>query len=243
MHIPLSSTIHSITCFCANYAREAPGIVICQGVPGRCRAEPAQLYPAAKTLDWIFHQEKSNFPDVDRAQLCWFCSNNLEMNLPRVCARAGMIALSGFWMVAMMNAPAALAQSNQLPQRVRQATPEKVVAEHLAAFSSCDWKRLMTQFPDNVEFFAPNGQTVIGRKALGEMFAKVVKPPAQGGTCGLKITAEHTFVVGDTVNVQWRADAPFLAEPYRGTDAYETKDGFMAAQVTTFDAAALKMKH
>ncbi|HMF76051.1 MAG TPA: hypothetical protein VK604_10350, partial [Bryobacteraceae bacterium] len=63
------------------------------------------------------------------------------------------------------------------------------------------------------------------------------------GTCGLNVTVEHTFTVGDTINVQWRADAPFLAEPYRGADAYETKDGFMAAQVTTFDAAALKMKH
>ncbi len=154
----------------------------------------------------------------------------------------GLIALSGLWLAAMIDAPA-LAQSNQLPPRVRQATPEKVVAEHMAAFSACDWKRLMQQFPDNVEFFGPNGQTVIGRKALGEMFAQVVKPPAQGGTCGLKITTERTFVVGDTINVQWRADAPFLAEPYRGADAYETKDGYMAAQVTTFDAAALKMKH
>ena len=136
-----------------------------------------------------------------------------------------------------------IAQTDALPARVTQPTPEKVVAEHLAAFSSCDWKRLMAQFPDNVEFFAPNGQVVKGRKALGEMFAKVVKTPAEGGTCGLKITAEHTFIVGDVVNVQWRADAPFLAEPYRGADAYETKDGLMAAQVTTFDAAALKMKH
>jgi hypothetical protein len=53
-------------------------------------------------------------------------------------------------------------------------------------------------------------------------------------------TIEHTFVVGDVINVQWRADAPFLAEPYRGADAYETKDGLMAAQVTTFDAACLE---
>jgi hypothetical protein len=50
-------------------------------------------------------------------------------------------------------------------------------------------------------------------------------------------------VVGDVINVQWQAEAPFLTEPYRGADAYETKDGLMAAQVTTFDAAALKMKH
>ncbi len=100
----------------------------------------------------------------------------------------------------------------------------------------------MAQFPDDVEFFSPNGVVVRGREALGEMFAKVVQPPSQGGTCGLKITSEHVFVVGETVNVQWRAEAPFLAEPYRGADAYETHDGFMAAQVTTFDAADLKMK-
>jgi hypothetical protein len=135
-----------------------------------------------------------------------------------------------------------MAQAPSLPARKRQPTPEKVVEEHLAAFSSCDWNRLMAQFPDGVEFFGPNGQVVRGRKALGEMFAKVVKAPADGGTCGLKVTPEHTFVVGETVNVQWRADAPFLAEPYRGADAYETHDGLMAAQVTTFDAAALKMK-
>lgn len=129
-----------------------------------------------------------------------------------------------------------------MPPLKRQPTPAKVVQEHMAAFSSCDWPRLMAQFPENVEFFGPNGQVVRGRAALGQMFAKVVKPPSQGGTCGLKITAEHIFTVGDTINVQWRADAPFLAEPYRGADAYETHDGLMAAQVTTFDAAALKMK-
>ncbi len=145
-----------------------------------------------------------------------------------------------FAVVVLSFTPFGLAQT--LPTRVRRATPAKVVAEHMSAFSACDWKRLMAQFPDDVEFFAPNGVTVRGRKALGEMFAKVVKPPSEGGTCGLKITAEHTFVVGDVINVQWRADAPFLAEPYRGADAYETKDGLMAAQVTTFDASALKMK-
>jgi hypothetical protein len=130
-----------------------------------------------------------------------------------------------------------------LPPLVRQATPANVVKEHMAAFSACDWKRLMQQFPDNVEFFSPNGVTIRGREALGKMYVQVVKKPSEGGTCGLKVTIEHQFVVGDTINVQWRADAPFLAEPYRGSDAYETKDGLMAAQVTTFDAAQLKMKH
>jgi hypothetical protein len=134
------------------------------------------------------------------------------------------------------------AETGQLPPRKKQPTPQKVVEEHMAAFSSCDWKRLMAQFPDNVEFFGPNGQVVKGRKALGEMFAQVVKPPSEGGTCGLKVTPEHIFTVGDTLNVQWRAEAPFLMESYRGADAYETHDGLMAAQVTTFDSAALKFK-
>lgn len=142
----------------------------------------------------------------------------------------------------LLSAGFAFAQSRPLPPRKRQPTPQKVVEEHMAAFSSCDWTRLMQQFPDNVEFFGPNGQVVKGRRALGEMFATVVKKPAEGGTCGLKITPEHIFVVGETVNVQWKAEAPFLREPYRGADAFETHDGLMAAQVTTFDQAALKRK-
>jgi hypothetical protein len=42
--------------------------------------------------------------------------------------------------------------------------------------------------------------------------------------------------------VQWVARASFLAEPYRGADAYVSKDGLMFAQVTTFDAAQIKKK-
>jgi hypothetical protein len=168
--------------------------------------------------------------------------NNRKMNFSRPRARIRSIAATAVFAAATASSVGAMAQSNPLPKQVRQATAAKVVAEHMAAFNACDWKRLMAQFPDNVEFFAPNGVTVVGREALGEMFAKVVKPPAQGGTCGLNVTTEHVFVVGDVINVQWRADAPFLAEPYRGADAYETRDGLMAAQVTTFDDAALKMK-
>ena len=133
-------------------------------------------------------------------------------------------------------------RAQAMPPLKRQPTPAKVVEEHMAAFSGCDWPRLMAQFPDNVEFFGPHGQIVRGKAALGQMFAGVVKPPAQGGTCGLKVVAEHIFVVGDTVNVQWRADSPLLQETYRGADAYETHDGLMAAQVTTWNPDELKWK-
>ena len=129
-----------------------------------------------------------------------------------------------------------------MPPIKRQASPAKVVEEHMAAFSACDWPRLMAQFPENVEFFGPNGQVVRGKTALGKMFTQVVKPPSQGGTCGLKVTAEHTFAVGDVINVQWRADSPLLKETYRGADAYETHDGLMAAQVTTWNPSELKWK-
>jgi hypothetical protein len=146
-------------------------------------------------------------------------------------------------LAAILPSVIALGQTRELPKQVTQPTAQKVVMEHLAAFNACDWKRLMAQFPENVEFFLPGGEVVRGRKAVGEMFSKIVKPPAQGGVCGIKVTVEHTFVVDGVFNIQWRADAPFLAEPYRGADAYETKDGLMAAQVTTFDAGAMKMKH
>src|SRR5271156_5501220 len=152
---------------------------------------------------------------------------------------SALLAFCGLAVLSLVSSPL-VAQT--MPPLKRQATPAKVVEEHMAAFSGCDWPRLMAQFPDNVEFFGPNGQVVRGKKALGEMFAQVVKPPSQGGTCGLKVVAEHTFAVGDVINVQWVADSPLLKEPYRGADAYETHDGLMAAQVTTWNPADLKWK-
>jgi hypothetical protein len=60
--------------------------------------------------------------------------------------------------------------------------------------------------------------------------------------CGLTFVTEHAFTVDGTINVQWVAHADFLAEPYKGADAYVTKDGLMWAQVTTFRADEIKMK-
>jgi hypothetical protein len=60
--------------------------------------------------------------------------------------------------------------------------------------------------------------------------------------CGMKFTPEQTFLVGETLNIQWRAEAEFLTEPYKGSDAYETHDGLMAAMVSIFKGADLKLK-
>jgi hypothetical protein len=158
--------------------------------------------------------------------------------MPRLLSR--VLYISCF--VSAASLPCSLVHGQAMPPLKRQPTPAKVVEEHMAAFSGCDWPRLMAQFPDNVEFFGPGGQLVRGKVELGKMFAQVVKPPSQGGTCGLKVVAEHTYVVGDTVNVQWKADSPLLKQPYRGADAYETHDGLMAAQVTTWNPNDLQWK-
>jgi hypothetical protein len=145
-------------------------------------------------------------------------------------------------MAAAAVATGALAQQGELPPLKRQSSPEATVKEHMAAINACDWKRILAQDPPDVEIFSPDGVLAQGRAAVGAMFAQVVKPFRDGGICGLKFTVEHTQKVGDTLNVQWRADAPFLAQPYRGADAYETKDGLMQAQVTTFKREDLKTK-
>jgi hypothetical protein len=128
------------------------------------------------------------------------------------------------------------------PPLKRQPTPEAVVAEHLAALNACDWNRLMAQYPPSVHFFLPGGVVIVGRKAVGELFTGFCKSRAEGGNLGLIFTPEQTFRVGKTINTQWRAEADFLTEPYRGADAYVTKGGLMYAQVTTFGAPPLPYK-
>ena len=129
-----------------------------------------------------------------------------------------------------------------LPAKKPQPTPMKVVEEHIAALDACDWNRMMAQYDDDMEFLSKDGGVVKGRQAIGEMFKQALQPPSKGGNCGMKMVVEEMKVVGDTVNVRWRFEAPFFAEPYRGSEAFETRNGLIAAQVTTWDPAAIKMK-
>ena len=156
------------------------------------------------------------------------------------CRLSGSLAI--LVLVVCVASPGAQTAATGLPPIKRFPTPQAVVAEHLAAINGCDWTRLMAQYPLDVEFFLPGGQVVKGRAAVGDLFRNFVKPAKEGGLCGLKFEAIHTFVVGETLNVQWRATADFLVAPYLGADAYETRDGLMQAQVTTFDGAQMKMK-
>lgn len=150
----------------------------------------------------------------------------------------GVLALS---IGAAQNAPKPAAQ-RKLPPLNKRASPQAVVDEHLDALNRCDWTRLIAQYPPEAEFFLPGGQLIKGREQVAELFAALVKPFNQGGLCGAKFETVHAFPVAGTLNVQWKATASFLKEPYHGADAYVTKDGLMYATVTTFQKDQLKTK-
>ena len=143
---------------------------------------------------------------------------------------------------ALVAASAAFsAEPMKLPPLKKQASVQKVIDEHLDALNKCDWNRLMAQYPKDVEIHLPDGAVIKGREKVGDLFSGFCKSRPDG-LKGLKFTAESSFVVGNTINVLWRAEADFLSEPYKGSDAYVTRDGLMAAQVTTFDGSKLKFK-
>jgi hypothetical protein len=132
--------------------------------------------------------------------------------------------------------------ATKMPQLHRQSSAKAVVEEHLDALNRCDWNRLMAQYPPEVEIFAPGGQVVKGRQQVGDLFRALTKPVKEGGLCGIRFEPEYTSTVDGTLNIQWRAVGPALAEPYRGADAYVTHDGLMRAQVTTFQRDQMKFK-
>ena len=100
----------------------------------------------------------------------------------------------------------------------------------------------MAQFPDNVEFMMPNGVWIKGRTAVGNMFVGCCKDHKDGGFKGATFFPEESYSVGDTIGVSWRVQADWLAEPYKGADAYVTKNGMMQLMVTTFKPADMKFK-
>ena len=71
----------------------------------------------------------------------------------------------------------------------------------------------MAQYPADYQLNLPDGVVVKGREAAAKIFADFVKPHDQGGLCGMKFSPEQTFIVGETLNIQWKAEADFLAEP------------------------------
>lgn len=129
-----------------------------------------------------------------------------------------------------------------LPELKKQPSAQAVLAEHFDALNHCDWNRIVAQYPDDAQINLPGGAIIKDRKAIGDLFAGFCKDPKDGGLRGIHFAPEQSTTIGDVFVTQWVGTAPFLAEPYKGSDAYITKDGYMQAMVTTFDGAALKMK-
>ena len=124
---------------------------------------------------------------------------------------------------------------------IPQANAYEVYVEHIRALNACDWPGLLAQYPDDAEIHLSDGLIVRGREAIGDLFAGFVLPAAEGGLCGITFTEESRFEVGNTESVQWVAEADFLAQPYRGSDAYVSDGQYMAAMVSTFEGTDLVM--
>jgi SnoaL-like domain len=148
----------------------------------------------------------------------------------------------GLFAAGLVAAPLVAIAQSALPEVKRQSSARAVLDEHMDALNHCDWSRILAQYPDNAQINLPGGAIVAGRAAIGDMFAGFCKDAKDGGLKGIVFKVEHCTMIGDTFATQWVATADFLAEPYRGSDAYITKDGLMQAMVTTFDGSALKMK-
>jgi hypothetical protein len=144
--------------------------------------------------------------------------------------------------MALATGMALEAQAQTLPPMKTQPTAKKVLDEHLDALNQCDWSRLVAQYPKDAEVHLPGGVLLKGRQKIGDLFTGFCKDRPDG-LRGLKFTVMSSFQVGNTFNVMWRAEAPFLAEPYIGSDAYVTRNGMMAAMVTNFDGSKLKFKN
>ena len=152
--------------------------------------------------------------------------------------------IAGLAVIFCLSATAAVGQDAlmNMPALAPQPNAEMTASEHVDALSKCEWQRLMAQYPEEVLFITPNGNWIEGRQAIGKLFEGFCKSRADGGFKGAVFTPEKVKTVGDTVSVSWRVDADWLAEPYKGADAYVTRDGLMYTQVTTFDPAGMKFK-
>jgi hypothetical protein len=115
-----------------------------------------------------------------------------------------------------------------------------LVDAHIAALRACDADALVAGYTADAKLFFPDGTVVQGRSALQELYDGFVKPPAEGGLCGLDARPVDRFTRGRTTFVKFEVTAPFLAEPYFSTDAYVFKGRKIVSEVSTFDSTKLK---
>lgn len=124
------------------------------------------------------------------------------------------------------------------------STPPRVRAvfeNHFVQLNACSVPGLKKErTPETKLFF---GNTLIeGEMEVDAVFSGFCKDREDGGLKGLKFTELKAFIVGNTINVLWEADAPFLSKPYLGSDAYVTCGNNMLTIVSSFDESELEFK-
>src|ERR1700726_3360936 len=107
----------------------------------------------------------------------------------------------------------------KLPELKKQPTVQAVLDEHFDALNKCDWNRLIAQYPEDAQINLPGGTIVKGRAAIGDLFAGFCKDNKDGGLKGIHFDPGDSATIGNTLVTQWVATGPFLAEPYKGSDA------------------------
>jgi hypothetical protein len=153
--------------------------------------------------------------------------------------RTIVLAIAAMLVVGVA-ATAYAGKGNTKPDLDRLPTPRAVVDEHIDALNNCDVDRLMAQYPKSIHIILPDGGQAVGRDEVLALFEGFCLPFEEGGLNGLQFSEIESWKIHKTINMQWMANADFLCEPYYGADAYETRSGLMAAQVTTFDGTKLK---
>lgn len=116
-----------------------------------------------------------------------------------------------------------------------------VFQNHFNQLNRCSVSGLKRERTPQTQLFF--GQDVIrGEKAVDDVFEGFCRPRGEDGLKGLVFKEEKAFIVGNVISVRWVADAPFLMEPYRGSDAYVTCGYKMLTIVSSFDVNELKFK-
>src|SRR4030088_664036 len=130
-----------------------------------------------------------------------------------------------------------------LPELKKQPNAQAVLDEHLDALNHCDWNRIVAQYPDDAQINLPGGTIVKGRQAIGDLFAGFCKDPKEGGLKGMTFEAGKSDKIGDVFVAQWVATAAFLAEPYKGSDAYIAMRNSFLFAISTLVIVIFKVKN
>lgn len=116
-----------------------------------------------------------------------------------------------------------------------------VFENHFRQLNNCSVSGLKRERTADTQLFF--GPTVVrGEQQVDDVFSGFCQSRSKGGLAGLQFTEQKAFIVGNVISVQWIADAPFLKEPYPGSDAYVTCGYKMLTIVSSFDSTELKFK-